>query len=75
MGVQRRKRLHISVIFHLIFTKREIAFEVATFGGSLLSECVNNRESLSLLSGERGSLLSGGRYFRNFTVCLVGNAT
>ena len=45
------------------FTKRKTSFEISTFGGSLFS-------GGSLLSGNTCdffSLLSRGRYFRNFT--------
>ena len=46
--------------FRYFFAKREITFEVATFGGSLLSGFANTCEI--------SSLLSGGRFFLNFTV-------
>ena len=39
---------------------------VATFGGSLLSGFTSSHKKLTLISG--GLLLSGGRYYRNFTV-------
>ena len=73
----KTKRSFLYASFLLIFAKREILFNVATFDVSLFSGGGRYpfRWSLnfggSLLSKGRyfgGSLLSMGRYFRNFTV-------
>ena len=41
---------------------------VATFGGSLLSGFTCGHKKLTLISGGGEVLLSGRRYYRNFTV-------
>ena len=57
--------------FRYFLLKWEITFEVATFGKSLFSGGGGGSVlSVFAITREILSLLSGGRYFRNFTVFL-----